>query len=63
MHEGRIIYQGPRDDVLLYFKQLGYLTSYFCRKKLTLAISICMMGMCWEFLFYEGSVGEISENF
>ncbi|KAG0601370.1 hypothetical protein M758_11G105200 [Ceratodon purpureus] len=24
MHEGRIIYQGPRDDVLLYFKKLGY---------------------------------------
>lgn len=24
MHEGRIIYQGLRDDVLIYFKQLGY---------------------------------------
>ena len=34
MHEGRIIYQGPRDDVLLYFKKLGYSISNFCRKKL-----------------------------
>lgn len=34
MHEGRIIYQGPREDVLPYFAKLGYSTSNFYRSKL-----------------------------
>nr|PNR35524.1 hypothetical protein PHYPA_023424 [Physcomitrium patens] len=29
MHEGRIIYQGPREDVLVYFAKLGYVTEIF----------------------------------